>query len=72
MYLEIILTMILIFLVIIAIQNSARGGMQADYLQTIIRFTNSIRSDLEYLTTLKHKSLDRNDNLNKTNIVKEK
>ena len=72
MYLEIILTMILIFLIIIAIQNSSRGGMQADCLHTIIRFTNETRQCLNHLVELKYKPLNRNNDLNKADITKKK
>jgi hypothetical protein len=42
MFLEIILVLILIFLVIIASQNSARGGMQDENLNIIIFKLNEI------------------------------
>lgn len=43
MFLEIILVMILIFLIIIASQNYARGGMVDEHLKIISSHLNDIR-----------------------------
>jgi predicted Co/Zn/Cd cation transporter (cation efflux family) len=67
---ETILVLILIFLIIIAIQNSARGGMQADHLTTIIYMLNSTRGAVEYLAK-RQRILDRNNNFDHSLIVKD-
>ena len=68
MFIEIILVLILIFLIIIATQNSARGGMQDDKLGTIIYMLNSTSWDVNYLT-LRQRILDRDNNFNPSAIA---
>jgi hypothetical protein len=68
MFIEIILVLILIFLIIIATQNYARGGMQDDKLGTIIYMLNSTSEDVNYLA-LRQKILDRDNNFNPSAIV---
>jgi hypothetical protein len=69
MFLETILGLILIFLVIIAIQNCARGGMQADCLHTIIEMTNGTRAAVDFLA--RDAALNRKNNLKKPLITQE-
>jgi len=68
MFIEIILVLNLIILIIIAIQNSARGGMQDDKLGTIIYMLNSTRGDVNYLA-LRQRILDRDNNFNPSAIA---
>jgi hypothetical protein len=62
MFTEIILLLILIFLIIIAIQNSARGGMQAKKLSRVIYSLNSTSEAVGYLAT-ERKILNRDNPL---------
>ena len=69
MFIEIILVLILIFLIIIATQNSARGGMHAENLSSIIYFLNSVSEAVGYLAA-ERKILNRdNPFLNKDSPI---
>ncbi len=61
MYIEITLGLILLFLIIIARQNSTRGGMQDENLKSMIYMLNSTRSSIEHLS-LRQRILDRDNN----------
>lgn len=64
----IILSFILFFLVIIAIQNSTRGGMQNDNLNRLIDIVTNMRGGLEYLT-IRQTILDRDNNFDLSKIT---
>lgn len=59
MFLEIILVMILIFLVIIASQNYARGGMQEHNLSNIINQLSFIKDSVRTKEEIEQEKAER-------------
>ena len=61
MFLEIILVMILIFLIIIASQNYARGGMQDHNLSTIINQLSFIKDSVRTEEEIEQEKRDQEE-----------